>query len=121
MLEHRKIVNNFIHLLKTSPSLFSQEDDDELNSLIDDTPDDIKSLSNVICEWLEKHSDVDDALEKLEHPDIDDALEELDGIPRIYEITNNKPSIPDYEPDKEVLKNAIRERNRNTEDNNNTD
>lgn len=109
MSEHKKIVNNFIHLLKTSPSLFSQEDRDELSELIDKTPDDIKSLSNVICEWLKKH------------PDVDNALVELEKTTdfRFLVITHK---IPDYQTDKQTLKNALHEGKDNTSnDNQNTE
>ncbi len=109
MSEQEKIVNNFIHLLKTVPSLFSPEDRNELSQLIDDESDDIDRLSTVICYWLEKHNDVDIALESLEVKENDE---------RYFGITQYTIQIPDYQPNKATLKNAIHQTKNGSEFNN---
>ncbi len=97
MSEYEVTVNNFIHLLLTQPSLFSEEDRNELYQLINPLPDDIKLISNSISDWC------------LEHPKVDDALGELDGNvgDRAPGSKKPNPNIPAYQPNKKTLINAI--------------
>lgn len=46
MSDYEILVKNFVHLLKTQPSLFSEEDRITLIELIENQADDIESLSN---------------------------------------------------------------------------
>ncbi|MEH2227863.1 hypothetical protein [Nostoc sp.] len=89
-------VNIFVHLLRTNPSLFSQEDRDELVKLIDKQPDENQSLLNAISDWLS------------EHPEIEEALAEFEEIGEKApgdEQTNT--SIPKDKFDKNSLTNEI--------------
>ncbi|MEM7579404.1 MAG: hypothetical protein AAF316_06010 [Cyanobacteria bacterium P01_A01_bin.80] len=51
----------FIDLIKTQPALFNQEKIDNLEKLINKTPDDIEQLSNAIANWYQNHSRILDA------------------------------------------------------------
>lgn len=98
MSKHEEVVNIFVHLLIIKPSLFSQEDRDELIKLIDKQPNEIQSLSNAISEWLSKHSEVDEALVE---------FEEIGGrAPGAKRVNTN---IPKYELDKKNISNAIQQ------------
>ncbi len=113
-----KIVNAFVHLLITKPSLFSQKDIDGLDNLINDTTDDIKVLSDIILEWLGKDS-------KLKHYLFITAgiISEIGvGFGAVFVFTpilgwSNAKSIPDYKPNKKVLKNAIQQSKNNSDNN----
>ncbi|MEH2193802.1 MAG: hypothetical protein V7K98_14360 [Nostoc sp.] len=98
MSDYETTVNIFIHLLKTQPSLFSGEDRITLMELINNQPDDVKSLSNAISDWLS------------EHPEVDEALAEFE------EIGTKAPgdkkaniNIPKYELDKKNILNEIQQ------------
>lgn len=92
-------INNFIHLLKTQPNLFSKEENTKLIQLLNSQSDDIQSLSNTISDWCEKH------------PQVDDALAELEGnvTERAPGSTKANSNIPKYEHDKRTLINAIQQ------------
>lgn len=98
MLVYEKTVNNFVHLLKTQSSLFSQENRDELIELIGKQPDEIQSFSNAISDWCGKHPEVDKALGEFES-----IGEKAPGSER-----TNK-NIPKYELDKKNIINAIQQ------------
>ncbi len=66
MSDYEILVNNFVHLLKNQPSLFSEEDRITLIELIKNQADDIESLSNAISSWCEEHPKVDEALAEYE-------------------------------------------------------
>jgi hypothetical protein len=97
MSDYETTVNIFIHLLKTQPSLFSEEDRITITELINQH-NDIKSLSNAISDWL------------LEHPEVDTALGEFEEIgtkaPGDKQANTN---IPKYELDKKNILNAIQQ------------
>lgn len=112
MLEHYNTVNNFIHLVRTKPSLFSEEDREELKKLIDEQPDDIEIQSNIICEWLELHPKIDNALGELEKTEI--------GQRRGPGDVEEDGGIPDYQPNKSVINNALLVRKNSQKDNGNT-
>jgi hypothetical protein len=97
MSEYEVTVNNFIHLLLTQPSLFSEEDRNELYQLINPLPDDIKLISNSISDWC------------LEHPKVDNALAELDGDVGNRAPGSKKvnPNIPKPQHNPGTLLNAI--------------
>ena len=98
MSVHEVTVNNFIHLLKTQPELFSKEENTKLIQLLNSQSDDIQSLSNAISDWCEKH------------PQVDDALAELERITeRAPGSTKANSNIPKYEHDKRTLINAIQQ------------
>lgn len=109
-----KIVNSFIHLLITSPSLFSPKDRDELNKLIDDTPDDIKALANISLEWLKEHSNL--GYLTVTGAMLAPAALILPGLGATAP-TFNIQSVPDYKPNKKVLKNAIQQSKNNSDNN----
>lgn len=88
----------FIHLIKTQPDLFS-EYRNELINLVDETPDDAKSLSGKIMKWCGKHIDIDKAFAKLRGK----AREKGPGDEEVIE------EIPDYPVDKQNLKNTIQQ------------
>ena len=48
-------IDTFIELLTQQRSLFSPEQLDELNQLIEPLSDDVESLSDAISEWSEKY------------------------------------------------------------------
>ncbi|MEH2457853.1 hypothetical protein [Nostoc sp.] len=98
MSDYETTVNIFIHLLKTQPSLFSEEDRITLMELINSQTDDIKSLSNVISDWLSEHPKVDGALAE---------FEEI-GVKAPGNERANK-NIPKYEYDKKNILNEIQE------------
>ncbi|AFZ25073.1 hypothetical protein Cylst_2880 [Cylindrospermum stagnale PCC 7417] len=100
MLLHKSTVNNFIHLLKTQPTLFSPKDRLELSKLIEPQPDEIVTLSNTISDWLKQHREVNNALGEIEQ-------EEKTDRPPGNGVFN--PNIPDYQPDKKTLNNAIQQ------------
>lgn len=98
MSDHEITVNIFIHLLNTQSSLFSAEDRITLMKLINNQPDDIKSLSDAISDWL------------LEHPEVEKALAEFEKIvvrgPGDKQANTN---IPKYELDKKNILNEIQQ------------
>ncbi|WP_414619975.1 hypothetical protein [Calothrix sp. CCY 0018] len=98
MSDYEVTVNNFIHLLKTKPSLFSKEENTKLAQLLNSQSDDIQSLSNTISDWCEKHPQVDDALAELE-----DITQRAPGTTKV------NSNIPKYELDKKTLINAIQQ------------
>ncbi|MDF5711885.1 MAG: hypothetical protein PUP90_30470 [Nostoc sp. S4] len=98
MSVHEIIVNIFIHLLNTQSSLFSAEDRITLMQLINNQPDNIKSLSDAISDWLSEHPEVYEAFAKFE------------------EIGRRGPgdkqantNIPKYELDKKNILNEIKQ------------
>lgn len=99
MSDYEVTVNNFIHLLKTQPELFSKEENTKLIQLLNSQSDDIQSLSNAISDWCEKH------------PQVDDALAELEGnvTERAPGSTKANFNIPKYEHDRRTLINAIQQ------------
>ncbi len=99
MSDYEVTVNNFIHLLKTQPNLFSKEENTKLIQLLNSQSDDIQSLSNTISDWCEKH------------PQVDDALAELEGnvTERAPGSTKANSNIPKYEQDQRTLINAIQQ------------
>jgi hypothetical protein len=98
MSGYETTVNIFIHLLKTQPSLFSEEDKITLIELINNQHDDIKSLSNAISDWL------------LEHPEVDDALAEFEDIgTKAPGKERANKNIPQYELDKKTILNEIQQ------------
>lgn len=99
MSVHEKTVNNFIHLLKTQPSLFSTNYRSELTQLIDSQPDDIKADSDAISNWCEAHPEVDDALAKLDET----------GKTKGPGSTKPNTNIPKYQLDKKTLINTIQQ------------
>lgn len=107
MSVYETTVNNFIHLLKTQSSLFSEPDRLQLSQLIDSQSDEIKALSNAISDWCLNHPQVDDALAQIEEEELNIEEEELNirapGIPR----ANTK--IPRYKHDKKRILNVIQQ------------
>lgn len=99
MSDYEVTINNFIHLLKTQPNLFSKEENIKLIQLLNSQSDDIQSLSNAISDWCEKHPQVDDALAKLEG-------NVTERAPGSIKANSN---IPKYELDKRTLINAIQQ------------
>ena len=98
MSDHEITVNIFIHLLNTQSFLFSPEDRITLMKLINNQPDDIKSLSNAISDWLSEHPKVDEALVE---------FEEIGGRgPGDKQANTN---IPKYELDKKNILNEIQQ------------
>jgi len=51
----------FIDLLKTQPALFNKEKIDNLEKLINKTPDDVEQLSTAIAGWYQNHSRILDS------------------------------------------------------------
>lgn len=127
--EDKKIVNAFIHLLITKSSLFSQKDRDELNKLIDETPDDIKALAETIRKWLRENNNLDNSIEVMDKKTSFPLIKELFFLivgsgGGAISLGDRKRSIPDYKPNKRVIKNAIQqskdsyEKNQDTKKNN---
>ena len=108
MSDYEVTVNNFIHLLKTQPSLFSKEENTELVELLNSQSDDIQSLSNAISDWLEEHPKVDDALAELE----ENITERAPGSAKA------NSNIPKYELDQKTLLNAIQQSSATESDDN---
>jgi hypothetical protein len=92
-------VNNFIHLLKIQPSLFSLGDKEEITQLIESQPDETTALANAISQWVEQH------------PNVDQALLQMEAEPVTKSPGSEKPNlnIPPYQIDKQALLNAIHE------------
>jgi hypothetical protein len=101
MSVHKTKINNFIHLLTTQPSLFSDEYKLELSQLIDIQPDDIKSLANAISDWCSNHSEIDNILTNLKKAHYSQS--KAPGGDK----ANSK--IPKYPTDKKTLLNAIQQ------------
>ena len=55
MSDYEVNINNFIYLLRTQPSLFSEEEKTEIFKLVNSQPDDIQLLSNAISDWCVEH------------------------------------------------------------------
>ncbi len=110
MSDYEINVNNFIYLLKTQPSLFSQEENTELIQLLDSQSDDIKSLSNLISDWCAEHPEVDDALAEIEDIILNQVAERGPGSKK----TNF--NIPKYQLDKKTLLNAIQQSSTTSKD-----
>lgn len=100
MSVYETTVNNFIHLWKTQPSLFSEQDRLEVSQLINSQSDEIEALSNAIADWCLNNPQLDDALAKLEQE------EPGTKAPGTTEANTN---IPQYKPDKKTLLNAIQQ------------
>ena len=111
MSDYEATVNNFIHLLKTQPKLFSKEENTQLVELLNSQSDDVKSLSNSISDWLEKHPQVDDALAELEN----NIAERGPGSRKL------NSNIPKYQIDKKSLLNAIQQSSESTKEDENKD
>lgn len=94
-----KQIRKFIHLIETQPELFS-EYTEELIQLIDETPDDIKSLSEKILDWCDEHDEIDDAFAKLSQ---EVTKEKSVGDEELIE------EIPDNPSYKQLLKNTIQQ------------
>ncbi len=105
MSVYETTVNNFIHLLKTQPSLFSEPDKFKLRQLIDSQSDEIKALSNAIANWCLHHPQLDDAMAE---------LEEEESITRFPGNTKANTNIPQYKLDKKTLLNAIQQSSSST-------
>ncbi len=93
-------VNNFVHLLKTQPSLFAEVNRDELEKIISSQQEDIRAISNTITDFCQGY------------PQVEDALRELKPISRSSKgpgKTKANPNIPDYEHDKKSIINAIQQ------------
>ena len=60
-----KNIQTFIELLTDQRALFSPEQLTELERAIDPIEDNVESLSEVISTWLENHSKIDEAQNKL--------------------------------------------------------
>lgn len=102
-------VTRFIRLIETQGELFS-EYRDELIKLIDETPDDLESLSEKILDWCEEHIEIDNAFGELsEEP----TKEKSPGDVELIE------EIPDYPSYKQALKNAIQQSSSEEENENN--
>ncbi|MFK0730520.1 MAG: hypothetical protein ACFKPT_12240 [Gloeotrichia echinulata GP01] len=99
MSNYEVTVQNFIHLLRTPSSLFSEEDRAELNQLINAVSDDITIIASSISDWCEEHPEVDDALGELEK----DVTQRGPGTEKA------NPNIPEYQTDKKTLLNAIQQ------------
>jgi len=108
MSDYEATVNNFIHLLKTQPKLFSNEDNSQLVELLNLQSDDVKSLSNTISDWLEEHPQVDDALAELED---NIQVTNSERGPGSNKLNSN---IPDYQRDKKSILNAIQQSSEST-------
>mgnify|MGYP001800349635 CR=1 FL=1 len=111
MSDYEATVNNFIHLLRTQPKLFSKEDNIQLIELLNSQSDDVKSLSNSISDWLEEHPQVDDALAELEN-------NTAERGPGSRKLNSN---IPKYQTDKKSLLNAIQQSSESTKEDENKD
>lgn len=110
MSDYEVTVNNFIHLLKTQPSLFSKEEKTELVELVNYQSDEIKSLFSAIADWCVEHPQVDDALAELQLKEI---AVRAPGSPKM------NSSIPNYKSDKRTLLNAIQQSSRTAKDDDN--
>jgi hypothetical protein len=100
MSVHKTKIKNFIHLLTTQPSLFSDEEKLELHQLIDIQSEDIKSLANAISNWCSNHPQIDNVLAKLKEP------HSQSKAPGSDKANSN---IPEYQTDKKTLLNAIQQ------------
>ncbi len=97
---YKTTINNFIHLLITQSLLFSEQDKLELDQLIANQPDDIKSLSNAISNWCSTHHQIDDSLAD---------LEELHPNSKAPGLDKANYNIPEYQTDKRTLLNSIQQ------------
>ncbi|MEM6751369.1 MAG: hypothetical protein AAF630_00035 [Cyanobacteria bacterium P01_C01_bin.38] len=98
MSDYEITVNLFIHLLKTQPSLFSEEDRITLMELIQKQANDIESLSDAISGWCFEHPEVDEALAKFE-----EVGEKAPGGKLL------STDIPKYKLDKEYIINFVKQ------------
>ena len=96
MSDYEITVNIFVHLLKTQPYLFSEEDRITLKELVQNQPNEIESLSNAISDWCSEHPEADEALAQLE-----EIAERAPGE------TKANTNIPKYNLDKEYVLNAV--------------
>lgn len=104
MFDCEKNVNIFVYILITKPSLFLEEDRNELIKLIDKQPD-IQSISKAISGWC------------LEHPEVSKALVEFKEVemrgPGEKRVNTN---IPKYELDNKNIINAIQQSSSSAKD-----
>lgn len=95
----------FVELLKTQPSLFSQENFSDLEQLISPMPDDIEKISIAIAGWCQKHPNILNSQLEL-FKKYSNNLDRNDKAPG---STNANHNIPKYELDKKNIINAIQQ------------
>ena len=101
----------FIDLLKTQPALFSQENLVNLKEFISNIPDDAEQLSNAVATWYQKHSKILDAQLTI----LNKSSSRNERSAGSVKANSN---IPEYQPDKKTLLNAIQQSSAKAKDKN---
>ncbi|MFY7806513.1 MAG: hypothetical protein ACOVQ7_24130 [Limnoraphis robusta] len=95
-----KNIYTFIELLTQQRSIFSSEQLDELNQLVEPLSDDVDTLSDAISEWSEKYPEIEEAQSKL-----------MDIKPSDLAPGSGEGNVPElnYDLNKKTFKNAIQQ------------
>ena len=96
----------FVELLKTQPSLFSQENFAELEKLISPIPDDVEQISIAIAAWCQQHPNIlTEQLALLQNQDTNKDTNS-DRKPGSEQTNAN---IPKFKLDKRTILNSIQQ------------
>jgi DNA-binding transcriptional MerR regulator len=98
-----KIIYTFIELLTQQRSIFSSEQLDELNQLVEPLSDDVDTLSNQISLWIDKNPKIKESQDKL--------LDKMNGNSSEKAPGSGEGNIPKpiIALNKKTLKNAIQQ------------